>query len=102
GMNQMSQQLSDFYRHHLVNPNFSQASRPIILNSWETFYFDLSTEKILDLAKAAKDLGIELFVLDDGWFGHRKDDKSSLGDWVTDRSRLPEGIGFLADEIHKI
>lgn len=102
GMNALSQQLAIFYREHLVNPRFAKRPRPIVLNSWETMYFNLTTDKVLELAKCGKQLGVELFVLDDGWFGHREGDNSSLGDWTTDYRRLPKGISYIADEIHKM
>ena len=102
GMNVLSQQLAIFYREHLVNPHFAKRPRPIVLNSWETMYFNLTTDKVLELAKCGQQLGVELFVLDDGWFGHREGDNSSLGDWTTDYRRLPKGISYIADEIHKM
>ena len=102
GMNALSQQLAIFYREHLVNPRFAKRPRPIVLNSWETMYFNLTTDKVLELAKCGQQLGVELFVLDDGWFGHREGDNSSLGDWTTDCRRLPKGISYIADEIHKM
>lgn len=102
GMNALSQQLAIFYREHLVNPRFAKRPRPIVLNSWETMYFNLTTDKVLELAKCGQQLGVELFVLDDGWFGHREGDNSSLGDWTTDYRRLPKGISYIADEIHKM
>lgn len=102
GMNALSQQLANFYQDHLVNPHFAKRPRPIVLNSWETMYFNLTTDKVLELAKCGQQLGIELFVLDDGWFGHREGDDSSLGDWTTDYRRLPKGISYIADEIHKM
>lgn len=102
GMNALSQQLANFYQDHLVNPHFAKRPRPIVLNSWETMYFNLTTDKVLELAKCGQQLGIELFVLDDGWFGHREGDDSSLGDWTTDYRRVPKGISYIADEIHKM
>ena len=102
GMNALSQQLAIFYREHLVNRHFAKRPRPIVLNSWETMYFNLTTDKVLELAKCGQQLGVELFVLDDGWFGHREGDNSSLGDWTTDCRRLPKGISYIADEIHKM
>lgn len=102
GMNALSQQLAIFYREHLVNPHFAKLPRPIVLNSWETMYFNLTTDKVLELARCGQQLGIELFVLDDGWFGHREGDDSSLGDWTTDYRRIPKGVSYIADEIHKM
>ena len=80
GFNSLSQKLAEFYKNHLVNPKFASKERPILVNNWEATYFDFDSKKLLDIAYKAKDLGIELFVIDDGWFGHRIDDKSSLGD----------------------
>lgn len=102
GMNALSQQLANFYQDHLVNPHFAKRPRPIVLNSWETMYFNLTTDKVLELARCGQQLGIELFVLDDGWFGHREGDDSSLGDWTTDYRRIPKGVSYIADEIHKM
>ena len=102
GMNALSQQLAIFYQDHLVNPHFAKRPRPIVLNSWETMYFNLTTDKVLELARCGQQLGIELFVLDDGWFGHREGDDSSLGDWTTDYRRIPRGVSYIADEIHKM
>lgn len=75
--------------------------RPILVNNWEATYFDFNEEKIVTLAKEAADLGIELLVLDDGWFGKREDDTSSLGDWKVNLNKLPGGLKALADEIEK-
>ena len=102
GINALSQQLANFYQDHLVNPHFAKRPRPIVLNSWETMYFNLTTDKVLELARCGQQLGIELFVLDDGWFGHREGDDSSLGDWTTDYRRIPKGVSYIADEIHKM
>ena len=70
------------------------------MNNWEATYFDFNEDKLLELAACAKDVGIDLFVLDDGWFGHRDVDNSSLGDWVDDRRKLPNGLRGLSDKIH--
>lgn len=102
GFNNLSHNLSEFYKKHLVNPNFATKERPILVNNWEATYFDFDSKKLLDIAYKAKELGIELFVIDDGWFGHRIDDTSSLGDWIADTSRFPEGIGWLAEKIHEL
>ena len=71
----------------------------MLLNSWEAAYFDINERKLLRLAKAAKEAGIELFVMDDGWFGNRNDDKSSLGDWYADEKKLPGGLLEIAQKI---
>ena len=75
--------------------------RPVLLNSWEAAYFDINERKLLRLAKAAKEAGIELFVMDDGWFGNRNDDdRVPLGDWHADEKKLPGGLlGDCADKI---
>ncbi|WP_353949389.1 alpha-galactosidase [Sporolactobacillus sp. Y61] len=100
GKNKLSQQLGHFYLNHLVNPRFSNADRPILVNNWEATYFNFNEDKLLSIASKAAELGIELFVLDDGWFGHRDDDTTSLGDWFVDRTKLPDGLAHLADKIH--
>ncbi len=99
GLEGMSQTYHDLYRRRLARGVWRDRERPILLNNWEATFFDFNEEKILTLARAAKDLGIELVVLDDGWFGHRDDDRSSLGDWVTHPEKLPRGLKFLAQEI---
>jgi alpha-galactosidase len=73
--------------------------RPVLINNWEATYFGFGTDKLLGLADAAAAVGIELFVLDDGWFGHRDDDKTSLGDWVVDRRKLPGGLDDLGSRL---
>ncbi|WP_203651912.1 alpha-galactosidase [Secundilactobacillus yichangensis] len=102
GMNQLSQQLASFYSEHLVNAKYRRMERPILVNNWEATYFDFNDEKLLNIAKQAKRLGIEMFVLDDGWFGHRNDDHTSLGDWFVDPKKLPNGIGAFAGEVHDL
>lgn len=102
GFNQMSQTFHKIYQKHLVPKIFSKKERPILLNTWEANYFDLSEETLLEQAALASELGIELFVLDDGWFGKRNDDTSSLGDWEVNFEKLPNGIEGLAEKIHKM
>ncbi|MBY0182516.1 alpha-galactosidase [Bacillus subtilis] len=99
GLNGMSQTFHELYRTRLVRGNWRDKDRPILINNWEATYFNFNEEKILTIAKAAKDLGIELFVLDDGWFGERHDDTSSLGDWFTNKEKLPTGIKGLSEKI---
>jgi len=102
GLNKMSQFYHEIYRKRLVRGKFRDLERPILINNWEATYFDFNTEKLLKLAREASDLGIELFVLDDGWFGRRNDDTSSLGDWFVNKEKLPEGLKYIADEIKKL
>ena len=99
GMGGMSRTFHDLYRSNLARGKYKNSPRPILINNWEATYFDFNEEKILNLASKAKELGIELLVLDDGWFGKRNDDKSSLGDWFTNTEKLPEGIESLAKKV---
>lgn len=100
GFNQMSQRLHHFIREHIIRGTWQKKERPVLLNSWEASYFDISEKKLLKLAKEAKEVGIELFVMDDGWFGERMDDSSSLGDWEANTKKLPGGLKGLSDKIH--
>jgi alpha-galactosidase len=88
-----------FVREHIVRGEWKYKERPILLNSWEAAYFKISEGKLLKLAKEAADCGMELFVMDDGWFGKRDDDKSSLGDWYDNKEKLPNGIKGLSEKI---
>ena len=72
------------------------------INNWEATYFDFNTEKLLDIAKLASQYGIEMLVMDDGWFGHRNDDSTSLGDWFVNEKKLPGGLNYLVDEVNKL
>lgn len=99
GMNGMSQTYHKLYRDRLIRKKWRNVQRPILLNNWEVTYFDFNEEKILELAKNGKRLGVELFVLDDGWFGRRDDSTSSLGDWYSDTRKLPYGLKGLADKV---
>lgn len=99
GFGDMSRTFHDLYRRYLVRGKYRDAVRPILANNWEATYFDFNEEKILALAKEAAELGIELFVLDDGWFGKRNLDNCSLGDWFVNEDKLPDGIQGLAARI---
>jgi alpha-galactosidase len=92
GFNKLSQQFHNLYREYLINPNFAYKKRPVLLNNWESTYFDFNEKKLCDLIEKAKGTGIDTFVLDDGWFGKRNDDWSSLGDWFVDSNKLPGGL----------
>jgi len=102
GFNGMSRNMHYFVRNHIVRGEWAHKIRPVLLNSWEAAYFDINEKKLLRLAKAAKDVGIELFVMDDGWFGERDSDDRSLGDWVENKKKLPGGVSGLADKIHEM
>ena len=102
GFNGMSQKYHELYRTRLVRGEWRDKVRPILINNWEGTYFDFNEEKILDIARRAKEIGIEMFVLDDGWFGKRNIDNCSLGDWVVNTEKLPHGMNGLADRIHEL
>lgn len=102
GFNGMSVQMHRFVREHIVRGQWKKKVRPVLLNSWEASYFDISERRLLNLAKAGKDVGIELFVMDDGWFGERNDDTSSLGDWDVNKKKLPGGIKRLCDKVREM
>lgn len=102
GLNRMSQVFHELYRSRLARGYWRDRERPILINNWEATYMQFDEEKILSIAKKAKELGIELFVLDDGWFGERNDDSTSLGDWYANREKLPDGIGGLSKKIEAL
>ncbi|MGM0499969.1 MAG: alpha-galactosidase [Bacillota bacterium] len=102
GLNKMSQNYHQLYQSRLVRGEHRQKERPVLINNWEGTYFDFDTDKILEMAAAAAEVDLELFVLDDGWFGRRNDDTSSLGDWYVNEEKLPGGLEYLAQEINKL
>jgi alpha-galactosidase len=101
GLGGMSRTFHQLYRTRLCRGIYRDQERPILINNWEATYFDFNAEKIEAIAKTAGEFGIELFVLDDGWFGKRNDDKSSLGDWVVNREKLPGGLEDLIRRVSK-
>ena len=102
GLGGMSRTLHDLYRQHLIRSPYKDKKRPILINNWEATYFNFNTEKLIAIAKEAKKAGIEMLVMDDGWFGHRNDDNTSLGDWSVNEEKLPGGLKVLVDEVNKI
>ena len=102
GLGGMSRTFHKLYRTRLCRGQYRDKERPILINNWEATYFDFDAAKIEQIAKTAGDLGIELFVLDDGWFGKRNDDTSSLGDWFVNREKLPLGLPDLAERVRKL
>lgn len=102
GLGGMSRIYHDLYRNRLCRGPFRDKERPILINNWEATYFNFDANKIEQLAKEAQSVGVELFVLDDGWFGKRDDDNTSLGDWVVDRRKLPDGLPDLANRIRNL
>ncbi len=102
GHNGMSQNMHAFVRKHIVRGSWRDKARPILLNSWEAAYFDINESKLLNLAAEGAKLGIELFVMDDGWFGERSDDTKALGDWTENTKKLPHGVAGLAERINDL
>ncbi|MCM8709892.1 alpha-galactosidase [Clostridium sp. SYSU_GA19001] len=102
GLGGMSRTYHKLYRTRLCRGEFRDKTRPVLVNNWEATYFKFNAEKIENIAKTAKELGIELFVLDDGWFGKRDNDNCSLGDWVPDKNKLPNGLKDLAKRINDL
>ena len=92
----------DIYRENLCRSPYGKRPRPVLINSWEAAYFDFDEEKILEIARASVDMGVDLFVLDDGWFGKRDDDNAGLGDWTVNRKKLKDGIEGLSEKIHEM
>lgn len=99
GLNRMSQNFHELFRTRLARGYWRDRPRPILINNWEATYFDFTEDKLAEIAKAAKEDGVELFVLDDGWFGARCNDHAGLGDWRANRERLVNGIAGLAERI---
>lgn len=102
GMNGMSQVFHRLYRKRLMRGTWRDKARPILLNNWEATYFDFNEEKILNIVRKAKEAGVELFVLDDGWFGARNDDYRGLGDWYVNLEKLPGGISGLSRKVEEM
>jgi alpha-galactosidase len=102
GLGAMSDALHGTYRERLARGSWRDKPRPVLLNNWEGTYFAFDEAKLLDIATTARDLGVELFVLDDGWFGERDTETTSLGDWVVDRRKLPNGLDGLAAKVEAL
>lgn len=102
GLNGMSQTFHKLYQKRLARGYWRDKERPILNNNWEATYFDFTEERLVEIAGKAKECGVELFVLDDGWFGERSNDRAGLGDWVANPERLANGIVGLADKIEKL
>jgi alpha-galactosidase len=101
GLGGLSLQYHRLYRDRLVRAPWRDRERPVLINNWEATYFDFTADKLVAIAEAAAPLGIELFVLDDGWFGRRDDDTTSLGDWHVYQTKLPAGLHDLASRINR-
>ena len=102
GLGELSRRFHRAVRERLVRDPYQGRRRPVLLNNWEATYFNFDREKLLDIAREAAPLGIELFVLDDGWFGKRDSDESGLGDWTVNERKLPGGLAALVPEVEKL
>lgn len=102
GINGMSQTFHHLFQKHLVRGKWRDKARPILINNWEVTYFDFTEDILVQIASEAQKCGIEVFVLDDGWFGKRENDSAGLGDWYANTSRLPHGISGLSERIEAL
>ena len=102
GLDAMTNTFHKLYRRHLLRGKYKDKKRPILINNWEATYFNFNTEKLLAIAKEASSLGIEMLVMDDGWFGKRNNDDCALGDWVVNEEKLNGGLKYLVDEVNKL
>ena len=102
GFSGLSQRFHDFVNRHIVRGEWRGKERPVLINNWEAHFFQFTRGKLLRLARRARRLGVELFVLDDGWFGRRDSDRAGLGDYSVNRRKLPRGLSEFADRIHRM
>lgn len=102
GFGPLSLKYHRFIRRYVLRGSWREKERPVLINNWEATYFDFKHDDILRIAKTAKEMGVELMVLDDGWFGERDKDDSSLGDWFEDQKKLPRGVKGLSEDIHAL
>ncbi|MDE7050102.1 MAG: alpha-galactosidase [Lactobacillus sp.] len=102
GYNGLMAETHRFVQEHVIEQKWFLKKRPIVINNWEATYFDFNEKKLLSLAQDAKELGIECFVLDDGWFGERNNDHSSLGNWKVNRKKFPKGLKHFSGQIHNL
>lgn len=101
GLGALSREYSDFLRDRIIDPKFVYKTRPIVVNNWETTSFNFDTETVFGIIDAAADVGADTFVLDDGWFGARYDEKAGLGDWVVNEKKLTGGLGAVIEKCKK-
>ena len=102
GLEGMTHSYHDFIRRHIIRGKYRDRKRPILINNWEATYFDFDTEKLLSIAREASKLGIEMLVMDDGWFGNRRDEHRSLGDWRVNEEKLKGGLPYLVQEVNRL
>ena len=102
GIGGMSRQFHKLIRKNVCRGKYKNVRRPILINNWEATYFEFDTEKLIKIAEAAAPLGIEMLVMDDGWFGIRNNDKTSIGDWVVNENKLPGGLSVLTNRLSEL
>ena len=102
GIGEMSRTFHRLYLGNLVRGRYKTEKRPLLINSWEAAYFNFDTDKLVSFAERAKEVGIEMLVMDDGWFGVRNSDNCSLGDWYVNEDKLPGGLGVLIDRVNAL
>lgn len=102
GLGQLSRNYHHFIRERIIRSTWNHKTRPVLLNNWEATYFNFDSDKILEIARQAKDMGVELLVLDDGWFGQRCDDNRALGDWYVNEEKLKGGLGKLIEGVNAL
>lgn len=102
GLGHMTRTLHGLYRNHLIRSAWKDRKRPILINNWEATYFDFNTDKLIAIAREASQLGIEMLVMDDGWFGNRCDDNRALGDWTVNEEKLPGGLQYLVEQVNAL
>lgn len=102
GFDGMTAAFHRLYKKHLIRGEYKDKKRPILINNWEATYFEFNTDKLLSIAQEASKLGIEMLVMDDGWFGRRNCDDCALGDWTVNEEKLQGGLKYLVDEVNKL
>lgn len=102
GLGGMSRTFHHFYLDHLCRSQWTKKKRPLLINSWEAAYFDFDDDKLVEFAKGAKELGIDMLVMDDGWFGNRNDDQRALGDWWVNEKKLKGGLSHLIRRVNDL
>ena len=102
GLGKMTRTYHDLYRSHLIEKRWLTQDRPVLVNNWEATMMNFDTDVLIGFAKAAKEAGLDMLVMDDGWFGHRDDDTSSLGDWFVDERKLKGGLKKLTDAVNEM
>ncbi len=102
GIGEMSRTFHRLYSNHLIRGEWKNKKRPLLINSWEAAYFDFDDDKLVAFAERAKELGIEMLVMDDGWFGVRNDDRRSLGDWYVNENKLKGGLSSLIERVNAL